>query len=78
MVGIERYINPIDDGKISLTDPSAAPAAGTKKKAADVDTQQYITNPQTRVQTKNPNFGKKIRKASTVLAKSVPTPKKKK
>ena len=49
MVGIERYINPIDDGKISLTDPSAAPAASTKKKAAVVDTQQYhqSANPRT-------------------------------
>jgi len=52
---IERYIDPMADAKIAGTAPAAVAEPTT-------DTQEYITDPATRIQTKNPNFGKKLKK----------------
>ncbi len=59
--GIERYIGPLEDAKITVN-LNESPAA--KKAKADAETEpEWITNPSTRVQTRNPNFGKKVKKA---------------
>jgi hypothetical protein len=56
MAGIERYIDPLQEAKIAVD--------GAKKEAKEptTDEREWITDPATRVQSKNPNFGKKIKK----------------
>src|SRR5271170_5924690 len=56
--GFERYIDPLQDARIGK---GVAPAA---KSEATTDTQEYVTDPQTRIQIKNPNFGKKVKKTA--------------
>jgi hypothetical protein len=53
--GFERYIDPLQDARISK---GTAPAATEPT----TDTQEWITDPATRIQSKNPNFGKKLKK----------------
>lgn len=56
MAGIERYIGPLEDAKINPESPAVKEGKGPM-----IDSRTYITDPATRVQTKNPNFGKKIK-----------------
>ncbi len=64
--GIERYIGPFEDAKIAvdLNDKDAI----AKKAAAEAEP-EWIVDPATRVQTRNPNFGKKKKKAKKSAAK---------
>lgn len=55
MAGFERYIGPFEDAKIVLDGASA-------KSAVSEMEPEWLTDPATRVQTKNPRFGKKIKK----------------
>lgn len=76
--GFEIYLDPIREAKMTTISPNVAEAAVKQGKGAVIDSRAYITDPATRVQTKNPNFGKKIKKAkSAPPAKKVATPKKK-
>jgi len=84
--GFEIYLDPIREAKMTTVNPAAA-AAVKQGKGPLIDSQAYITDPATRVQTKNPNFGKKIKKTKTQAAgaaltqpqppKKIATPKKK-
>jgi len=76
--GFEIYLDPIREAKMTTTSPNAAAAAVKQGKGPLIDSQAYITDPATRVQTKNPNFGKKIKKTKQPAPpKKVATPKKK-
>lgn len=55
---IERYIGPLEDAKIYVN-LDEAPA---KKKKEVEGEPEWITDPATRVQSRNPNFGKKVKK----------------
>ncbi len=57
--GIERYIDPLQDAKIAVNLDEAKAA---KKAKTDVEP-EWITDPATRVMSRNPNFGKKVKKA---------------
>ncbi len=74
--GFEHYLSPLEEAKMSTVSPTqaAAEAVTTKKKAA-VDTQEFVTDPQTRIQTKNPNFGKRIKKTGVSAGAKPPVPK---
>jgi hypothetical protein len=87
MAGFEIYLDPIREAKMTTVSATAA-AAVKQGKGPLIDSQAYITDPATRVQTKNPNFGKKIKKTKTSAAsgaltkqpappKKIATPKKK-
>jgi hypothetical protein len=81
MDGFERYLDPIREAKMTTTAPGTVAPATTSKPKKEVDKQEYTTDPATRVQTKNPNFGKRIKKtkvqaASDVLAQPALPPKK--
>jgi len=78
--GFEIYLDPIREAKMTTVSATAA-AAVKQGKGLLIDSQAYITDPATRVQTKNPNFGKKIKKskvqaASDKLAQPAPPTKK--
>jgi hypothetical protein len=86
--GFEIYLDPIREAKMSTVNPNTAAAAAVKQgKGPVIDSQAYITDPATRVQTKNPNFGKKVKKTKVQAAgdaltqpqppKKIATPKKK-
>lgn len=86
MAGFEIYLDPIREAKMTTT--NAAAAAVKQGKGPVIDSQAYITDPATRVQTKNPNFGKRIKKTKVQAAgdaltkqptppKKIATPKKK-
>jgi len=64
--GIERYIGPLEDAKIAVNLDEAK--AAVKKGKADVEP-EWITDPATRVMSRNPNFGKKVKKSKAAKAK---------
>jgi len=67
--GFEIYLDPIREAKMSTVNPNTAAAAAVKQgKGPVIDSQAYITDPATRVQTKNPNFGKKVKKTKVQAA----------
>jgi len=68
--GIERYIDPLQEAKISVN--STVPAL----KESTTDDREWITDPATRVQSRNPNFGKKLKKTLTSATKKLPKAKK--
>jgi hypothetical protein len=56
--GIERYIGPFEDAKIAV---NLDEAKAVKKGKTDEEP-EWITDPATRVMSRNPNFGKKTKK----------------
>ncbi len=64
-LGIETQFQPIFASKIGLL--GAGKAVATEP---TTDTREWITDPQTRVQTRNPNFGKPLKKKPTAKKKS--------
>jgi len=80
-VGFEIYLDPLREAKMTTTPPVTAAATVKEGKGPVIDSQAYVTDPATRVMTKNPNFGKKIKKtkvqaASDTLAQPTPPVKK--
>ena len=62
--GIECQFQPIFAAKIGLL------GATKKIEEPTTDTREWITDPQTRVQTRNPNFGKPLKKKPAAKKKS--------
>lgn len=57
--GIERYIGPLEDAKIAVNLDEAKAAV---KKGKTDEEPEWITDPATRVMSRNPNFGKRTKK----------------
>jgi len=58
VAGIERYIDPLQEAKITVGGAAGAAA----KPEPTTDDREWITDPATRVMSRNPNFGKKLKK----------------
>lgn len=70
--GYEIYLDPLREAKMTTTPPPTAAEVATalaKPKKTATDDQAFITDPQTRVMTKNPNFGKKAKKTKVATPK---------